>query len=150
MRKARNYWKETCAILAMLVGLGLAGMSWGNGPYVWPANQGGTQTTYKCNSSTSLWDCTNNFMQGVGCVKKGSPGKPGNNNSLYECGNTIWNSVQVTQIRQYGQCNSGSGSCTEWTQYWCVAWNVYEDNACSTLACSPQGWGSNFCDPNNP
>jgi hypothetical protein len=150
MRKARNYWEEICAILAILVGLGLTSMSWAD-TFQWKSSENPNYTNNLCNTSTSSWDCTGNFMT-KSCVKKGSPGNPGANTDLYICGNTVWNGVQATQIRQYGRCNVSGGSCTEWGLYYCVAWNVYKDNICSSnqLACNWQGAGPGFCDPNNP
>lgn len=150
MRKARNYWEETCAVLAIVVGLGLTGLG-GADTFQWPGSTGPTPTSYKCNASTSLWDCTGNFGN-TSCVTKGTFGNPGSNTTLYECGDTVWNSVKATHIRQYGLCNTGTGSCTEWDKYWCVAWEVYKDNYCSSdqYACGYYGSGSAFCDPNNP
>lgn len=150
MRKARNYGEVISAILAIVVGLGMVGMSWADNPsQPWPVNTGPAPTAFKCNSSTSQWDCTGQF-NGTDCVPKNSPNQTGQDFSLYECGDAVWNSVKATQIRQYGKCNYGSGSCTQWTSYNCVIWNVYKDKSCSIFACSWVGAYGPFCDPENP
>jgi hypothetical protein len=143
MRKARNYWEESCAVVAILFGLALTGMSWAEKSQ-WQTNANPTPTDFQCNAGTG--NCKGWTSQ---CISKATGGLDA---SYFTCGNSIWNSLHVTQARAYGSCNSGSGSCTEWGTYWCLDYDVFSDGACSAnnYQCSIMLALANLCDPNNP
>lgn len=141
MRKARNYWQEMCAVLAILVGLVLTGVSWAD-EVKWPANVGPTNTLYQCNTQTgNCWGWSEN------CIPKGTPGI---DSMYFSCGNTLWLSLEVVVVKQWGKCNDGVGLCTQWSQYWCLIYNVYKDSSCSINACYWYGWAGPLCDPEDP
>lgn len=131
MRKARTYWQETCAVLAILVGLGLAGVSWAD-QVSWNTNVGPHDTEVQCVASRRL--VCNNWS--LGCVESGTSGYAIGN---FSCGNTIWNSLQITALRAFGTCSAGSGQCRYWDEYWCLQWNIYRNSDCTTLECTAQG-----------
>jgi len=143
MRKARNYWQETCAVLAIVAGLVITGCCWAD-TFQWPPNTIPTPTDFQCNAGTGNckgWS-TQCQVKGTSTIDK----------SYFSCGSTIWNSLQVVNFKAYGYCDSGSGSCTKWGTYWCLNFDVFGDNACSPsmYKCSITLALANLCDPNNP
>ncbi len=140
MRKARKHWQESCAVLAILVGLVLTGVSWAD--FAWPPNAYPFPTSSLCNSQTG--DC---YGWGNNCINKGDART---DNEDYTCANTVWNSLKMNRAKAWGLCNTGSGSCTAWGIYYCVYWYIYQNPNCDTYACDQINYNTLLCDPNNP
>jgi hypothetical protein len=128
-----RYWKEMCALMAVIFGLSIASVCWGG----WPNNVGPTSVTGLCYQQAGLCD---NWS--TDCISRGTTGY---SDDLFTCGGVVYLYLQADLTQLWGLCQGESGECTKYDRLYCIHYNVYALPCIGSVKCDYYFYIPNGC-----
>ncbi len=137
MQSTTRFLPDVAALLAMVIGLYMAGQCNADGP------GGSLHVPVGPHSGTGRCVSSLTYCWQSGCIMRYSNDDP----SPWECGGSTFNYYKRVAQQYTGSCNTENMPCTYYDEVYCAQISCYQDDGCMDALCSYYLTVTNQCVP---